>query len=53
MIRALNEIGYDGPLAVDWQDPCMDRDWGADDACKFLQRLDFPFRRQDLEQAFQ
>jgi sugar phosphate isomerase/epimerase len=41
-IRGLNEIGYDGPLAVDWKDPGMDREFGAEDACKFVKRLCFP-----------
>ncbi|HMF16715.1 MAG TPA: sugar phosphate isomerase/epimerase [Gemmataceae bacterium] len=41
IIRALNDIGYDGPLAVEWKDPGMDRDFGAEDACKFVKRLDF------------
>jgi sugar phosphate isomerase/epimerase len=41
VIRALNDSGYDGPLAVDWQDAGMNRDFGAEDACKFLKRLDF------------
>jgi sugar phosphate isomerase/epimerase len=41
LIRALNEVGYDGPLAVDWTDPGMDRAFGAEDACRFVKRLDF------------
>jgi sugar phosphate isomerase/epimerase len=41
IIRALNEIGYDGPLAVEWKDCGMDRDYGAEDACRFVKRLDF------------
>jgi sugar phosphate isomerase/epimerase len=41
VIRALNEIGYDGPLSVDWKDPGMGREFGAEDACKFVKRLDF------------
>jgi sugar phosphate isomerase/epimerase len=41
IIRALNDSGYDGPLSVDWSDPGMSRDYGADDACKFVKRLDF------------
>jgi sugar phosphate isomerase/epimerase len=41
VIRALNEIGYDGPLTVEWKDSGMDRDYGAEDACKFVKRLDF------------
>ena len=41
IIRGLNEIGYDGPLSVDWKDTGMDRDFGAEEACKFVKRLDF------------
>jgi len=41
IIRGLNEIGYDGPLSVDWKDSGMERDFGAEDACKFVKRLDF------------
>ena len=41
VIRALNDIRYDGPLAVDWQDGGMNRDCGAEEACKFLKRLNF------------
>lgn len=41
VIRTLNEIGYNGPLSVDWNDPGMSRDYGAEDACKFVKRLDF------------
>jgi sugar phosphate isomerase/epimerase len=48
VIRALNDIGYDGPLAVHWQDAGMSRDYGAEDACRFVKRLDFePARRPD------
>jgi sugar phosphate isomerase/epimerase len=48
-IRALNEVGYDGPLAVEWSDAGMDRDFGAEEACKFVRRLDFepPARSDD------
>ena len=27
--RALNRIGYQGPLSIEWEDSGMDRDWGA------------------------
>lgn len=40
-IRALNEAGYQGPLAVEWKDPGMNREHGAEEACKFVKRLDF------------
>jgi sugar phosphate isomerase/epimerase len=41
LIRGLNAIGYDGPLAVEWSDPGMSRDFGAEEAYKFVKRLDF------------
>jgi sugar phosphate isomerase/epimerase len=41
IIRALHAIGYDGPLAVEWSDPAMNRACGAEEACKFVKRLDF------------
>jgi sugar phosphate isomerase/epimerase len=41
VIRGLNEIGYDGPLAVEFKDAGMDREYGAEDACRFVKRLDF------------
>lgn len=41
IIRALNQIGYDGPLAVEFSDAAMSRDYGAEEACKFVKRLDF------------
>jgi sugar phosphate isomerase/epimerase len=41
VIRALNYIGYDGALSVDWKDGGMSRDYGAEDACQFIKRLDF------------
>jgi sugar phosphate isomerase/epimerase len=40
-VRALNDIGYDGPLSVDWHDAGMDREFGAAEACRFLKGLDF------------
>lgn len=53
VIRGLNEIGYTGPLAVEWKDCGMDRDFGAEDACKFVKRLDFePAARPDSGRAF-
>jgi sugar phosphate isomerase/epimerase len=39
--RALNRIGYTGPLSIEWEDSGMDRDWGAPDALGFVRRTDF------------
>lgn len=41
VVRALNEIGYQGPLSVEWEDAGMDREHGAREACAFVRRLDF------------
>jgi sugar phosphate isomerase/epimerase len=39
--RALNRIGYTGPLSIEWEDSGMDREWGAQDALGFVRRTDF------------
>ena len=49
-IRALNRIGYDGPLSIEWEDSGMDREWGAQDALAFVRRLDFPASAQAFDQ---
>jgi sugar phosphate isomerase/epimerase len=41
IIRALNQVGYDGPLSVEWEDSGMDREHGAREACEFVKKLDF------------
>lgn len=41
IIRALNDLGYDGPLSIDWHDAGMDREFGAAEACQFVKKLDF------------
>ena len=41
IIVALNDIGYAGPLSVEWEDCRMDREYGAAEACAFVKRLNF------------
>jgi sugar phosphate isomerase/epimerase len=41
LVRALNRIGYDGPLSIEWEDSGMDREWGARDALAFVRQVDF------------
>ena len=41
LFRALNRIGYEGPLSIEWEDSGMDREWGAQDALAFVRRTDF------------
>jgi sugar phosphate isomerase/epimerase len=53
LFRQLNRIGYEGPLAVEWEDSGMDRDWGAADAAKFLRRTDFAPSAVVFDAAFQ
>jgi sugar phosphate isomerase/epimerase len=36
--RALNTIGYTGPLSVEWEDPGMDREYGAAEAATFVKK---------------
>jgi sugar phosphate isomerase/epimerase len=42
IIRALNDIGYAGPLSVEWEDGGMDREFGAKQSCQRVRDLDFP-----------
>ena len=51
-MRALNAVGYDGPLSVDWHDSGLDRDFGAEDAARFARQLDFPGRKREEAPAF-
>ncbi len=39
IIRELNEIGYDGPLSVEWEDSGMERILGASEACAFVKNI--------------
>lgn len=41
IIVALNDVGYQGPLSVEWEDSRMDRDHGAREACELVRRWDF------------
>ncbi len=34
--QALNHVGYDGPLSVEWEDCGMDREYGATEAARFV-----------------
>ncbi|MDA7977865.1 MAG: sugar phosphate isomerase/epimerase [Pirellulales bacterium] len=52
IIRALNDIGYDGPLSVEWEDSGMDRKHGAAEACEFVRGLDFQPSHQAFDSAF-
>ena len=51
-VRALNRIGYAGPLSIEWEDSGMDREYGAQDALAFARRTDFAPSTQAFDAAF-
>lgn len=52
IIVALNDIGYQGPLSIEWEDGRMDRFHGAREACEFTRRVDFPPNAAAFDAAF-
>ena len=52
IIRALNDIGYNGPLSVEWEDSGMDREFGAREACEFVKQVDFAPSQVTFDAAF-
>jgi sugar phosphate isomerase/epimerase len=53
IIRALNRIGYKGPLSVEWEDSGMDREHGAREAAEFVRKVDFPPSNLAFDAAFE
>ena len=53
IIRALNRIGYEGPLSVEWEDSGMDREHGARESCEFVRQIDFPPSGRAFDAAFE
>jgi len=53
IIRALNEIDYQGPLSVEWEDCGMDREHGAAEAAEFVKKLDFKPSTVRFDAAFE
>jgi len=53
LFRALNRIGYDGPLSIEWEDSGMDRGYGARDALAFVRQTDFPASSVAFDAAMQ
>ena len=53
IIRALNDIGYNGPLSIEWEDSGMDREFGAREACEFTKRIDFAPSGRAFDAAFE
>jgi sugar phosphate isomerase/epimerase len=53
IFRALNEIGYNGPLSVEWEDNGMNREQGAPEAAALVKRLDLTPSNVAFDAAFQ
>jgi sugar phosphate isomerase/epimerase len=52
IIRALNQVNYQGPLSVEWEDIGMNREHGAAEAAAFLRKLDFAPSKVAFDAAF-
>ena len=52
IIVALNDIGYRGPLSVEWEDGRMDRFHGARESLEFVRKIDFAPSELAFDGAF-
>ena len=50
--RALNRIGYQGPLSIEWEDSGMDREYGAREALALVRSQDFAPSSAAFDAAF-
>jgi sugar phosphate isomerase/epimerase len=52
IIRALNRIGYEGPLSIEWEDSGMEREFGAREALEMIRKMDFAPSTVAFDDAF-
>ncbi len=52
VFRALNQIGYEGPLAIEWEDAQLDREASAVEALANVRRLALPGSHRIFDEAF-
>jgi sugar phosphate isomerase/epimerase len=52
IIVALNDIGYTGPLSIEWEDGRMDRVHGGTEAAAFTRKVDFKPNAIAFDAAF-
>jgi sugar phosphate isomerase/epimerase len=52
IVRALNRVGYKGPLSIEWEDSGMDREWGAPEALQMIRKQDFTPSSVAFDAAF-
>lgn len=50
---ALNDVGHDEPLSVEWEDAPMDHLHGAAESAAFTRKLDLPTSNLAFDAAFQ
>jgi sugar phosphate isomerase/epimerase len=53
VIVALNDIGYDGPLSVEWEDARMDRLHGGRESAEYCRSIDFAPSAVAFDAAFE
>jgi sugar phosphate isomerase/epimerase len=53
IIVALNDIGYAGPLSIEWEDSRMDRIHGATESAAYTKKLDFKSSSRAFDSAFE
>jgi sugar phosphate isomerase/epimerase len=53
VIRTLNAIGYQEPLSVEWEDPHMAREHGAQESVELLRDIQFPSAAAAFDAAFE
>jgi sugar phosphate isomerase/epimerase len=53
IIVALNDIGYQGPLSIEWEDGRMDREHGAAEAVQVIKKADFKPSQIAFDSAFE
>jgi sugar phosphate isomerase/epimerase len=52
IFRKLNEMGYDGPISIEWEDSGMDRELGAPEALEYIRKLNFDPPKAAFDAAF-
>lgn len=52
IIVALNDIGYAGPLSIEWEDGRMDRVHGGTEAVAYTRQVDFKPNAMAFDAAF-
>jgi sugar phosphate isomerase/epimerase len=53
IVVALNDVGYQGPLSIEWEDSRMDREHGAAEACQAIKKADFKPSQLAFDAAFE